>query len=68
MKRYDTRIPIPIDRYKKIGTICIRGTCLAAQTAQSFALKGLEVYPTLVRLNQWQPKTQTTVHQSFCKC
>jgi hypothetical protein len=52
---------IPIDRYKKIGTICVSDTCLAAQTAQSLALEGLEVYPTSVRLNQQQLKTQTTV-------
>jgi hypothetical protein len=52
---------IPIDRYKKVGTICIKDTCLAAQTAQSLALEGLEVYPTLVCLNQRQPETQTTV-------
>jgi hypothetical protein len=52
---------IPIDRYKKIGTICVNDTCLAAQTAQSLALEGLEVYPTSVRLNQQQLKTQTTV-------
>jgi hypothetical protein len=52
---------IPIDRYKKIGTICIKDTYLAAQTAQSLALEGLEVYPTLMRLNQWHPKTQTIV-------
>jgi hypothetical protein len=49
---------IPIDRYKKIGTICIKDTCLAAQR---LALEGLEVYPTLVRLNQQQPETQTMV-------
>jgi hypothetical protein len=36
-------------------------TCLAAQTAQRLALEGLEVYPTLVRLNQQQPETQTMV-------
>jgi hypothetical protein len=52
---------IPINRYKKIGTICIKDTCLAAQTAQRLALEGLEVYPTLVRLNQQQPETQTMV-------
>jgi hypothetical protein len=40
---------ISIDRYKKIGTIFIKDTCLAAQ---SLALEGLEVYPMLVRLNQ----------------
>jgi hypothetical protein len=43
---------IPIDRYKKIGIICVKGTCLVAQTAQSLALEGLNVYPTLVCLNQ----------------
>jgi hypothetical protein len=42
----------PIDRYKKIGTICIKGTCLATQTTQSLALEGLEDYPKSVRLNQ----------------
>jgi hypothetical protein len=54
---------IPIDRYKKIGTICIKDTCLAAQTAQSLALKGLEDYPTSAHLNQWQLDTQTTVQE-----
>jgi hypothetical protein len=49
---------ISIDRYKKIGTIFIKDTCLAAQ---SLALESLEVYPMLVRLNQQQPETQTTV-------
>jgi hypothetical protein len=43
---------ILIDRYKKIGTICVNDTCLAAQTAQGLPLEGLEVYPTLVCLNQ----------------
>jgi hypothetical protein len=52
---------ISIDRYKKIGTICIKDTSLATQTAQSLALEGLKVYPTLVRLNQWQPETQTII-------
>jgi hypothetical protein len=52
---------IPIDRYKKIGTISIKDTCLAAQTAQSLALEGLEVYPTLAHLNQRQPETQTII-------
>jgi hypothetical protein len=52
---------IPIDRYKKIGTICIKDTCLAAQTAQSLALEGLEDYPMSARLNQRQPETQTIV-------
>jgi hypothetical protein len=52
---------IPTDRYKKIGTICVKDTCPAAQTAQSLDLKGLEVYPTLVHLNQRQPETQTRV-------
>jgi hypothetical protein len=33
---------IPKDRYKKI---CVKDTCLAAQTAQSLALEGLEDYP-----------------------
>jgi hypothetical protein len=40
---------IPIDRYKKIGTICIKDTYL---TTQSLAFEGLEVYPMSVRLNQ----------------
>jgi hypothetical protein len=52
---------IPIDRYKKIGTISIKDTCLAAQTAQSLALEGLEVYPMLVHPNQRQSETQTTI-------
>jgi hypothetical protein len=49
---------IPIDRYKKIGTICIKDICL---TAQSLALADSEDYPTSARLNQWQPETQTIV-------
>jgi hypothetical protein len=52
---------IPIDRYKKIGTICIKDTYLAAQTAQSLALDGLEDYSTSACLNQRQPETQTIV-------
>jgi hypothetical protein len=49
MERYDTRIPntfdkkilacIPIDRYKKIGTICIKDTCLRIPLA---AARGLQ--------------------------
>jgi hypothetical protein len=50
---------IPIDRYKKIGPRCSKDTYL---TAQSPAFEGLEVYPMSVRLNQWQPETQTIVH------
>jgi hypothetical protein len=42
---------IPIHRYKKIGTICVKDTCLAAQTAQSLALEGLDICPMLVCLN-----------------
>jgi hypothetical protein len=49
---------IPIDRYKKIGIICAKDSCLAAQ---SLALEGLNVYPMLVCLNQRQPETQTIV-------
>jgi hypothetical protein len=52
---------IPIDRYKKIVTICIKNTCLATQTSQSLALVGLEDYPTSARLNQRQPESQTIV-------
>jgi hypothetical protein len=47
---------IPIDRSKKIGTICVQDTCHAAQTAQSLALEDPKDYPTSARLNQWQPK------------
>jgi hypothetical protein len=52
---------ILIDRYKKIGIICVKDTCLTTQTTQSLSLQGLEDYPTSARLNQWQPKTQTIV-------
>jgi hypothetical protein len=52
---------IPIDRYKKIGIICIKDTFLASQITQSLALEGLEDYPISVRLNQRQWETQTTV-------
>jgi hypothetical protein len=38
-----------------------QGHMPCAQTAQNLALEGLEVYPTLVRLNQQQLETQTTV-------
>jgi hypothetical protein len=40
---------ILIDRYKKISTIYVKDT---AQTDQSLAFEGLEVYPMSVRLNQ----------------
>jgi hypothetical protein len=46
---------------QEIGTICLKDTCLAAQTTQSLAIEGLELYPMSVRLNQLQPETQTIV-------
>jgi hypothetical protein len=43
---------IPIDRYKKIGTMCFMDTCFAAQTAQNLPLADLEDYPMSPHLNQ----------------